>query len=264
MEYGYIYIIKNKINNKVYIGQTLRSAEERFKQHMKPSNNKKSYKIYRAINKYGSENFYYEILEENVNENIINEREIYWIDLYDSFKNGYNSNVGGFGRSIFKRLDVDYIINELKSGKSVKKLSEEFHVNTHTINRTLKRYGINNIKDIQNRSKVLSDSQKKADRDEVKKLCYEGYSVSEIAGIMKCNVKTIRRIKHELNINMDRPRYDYSNINDADIIKDKLSGLKVKFILSKHNISYGYYYIIWKEYQNTIQKENSNDYPEKE
>lgn len=42
MEYGYIYIIKNKINEKVYIGQTLRSVEERFKQHMKPSNHKKT------------------------------------------------------------------------------------------------------------------------------------------------------------------------------------------------------------------------------
>lgn len=61
-----IYIIKNKINSKVYIGQTCQSPHERFMQHMKPSVCKQrgTYKIYNAINKYGKENFYYEVLEK--------------------------------------------------------------------------------------------------------------------------------------------------------------------------------------------------------
>ena len=107
---GYIYIIKNKINEKVYIGQTLLSVEERFKQHTKPSNSKKHYKIYKAMNKYSVENFYYEILESDVSEEDINEREIFWIEKYDSFKNGYNSNPGGYGRTIYKDIDIKYII----------------------------------------------------------------------------------------------------------------------------------------------------------
>lgn len=55
-----IYIIKNTINNKVYIGQTSQSVDERFREHMKPSTIKKrgNYKIYNAIEKYGKENFY--------------------------------------------------------------------------------------------------------------------------------------------------------------------------------------------------------------
>lgn len=205
MEYGYIYVIKNKINEKVYIGQTLRSVEERFKQYIKPSNHKKHYKLYRAMNKYGNDNFYYEILESNVCEDIIDEREIYWIEKYDSYKNGYNSTPGGDGRVIFKKIDINYIMDELKKGKSVK----------------------------------------------------------EIANELNCNVKTIRRIKHELNLDFERPRYDYTNINDENIIKDKLNGIKVDDILDKYNISYGYYYKLWKEYKIKC-KEKSNDYPEKE
>ena len=53
----------------------------------------------------------------------------------------------------------------------------------------------------------------------------------------------------ELNIPMKFPRYDYSNIDADEIIKDKLNGEKVKDILKKYNISYGYYFKIWKEYR---------------
>ena len=81
-----IYIIKNDINNKVYIGQSLNS-ENRFKSHCKP--NKDNSLIDKAIQKYGKEHFYYEILESQI-ENY-NEREKYWIEYYNSKKtNGYN------------------------------------------------------------------------------------------------------------------------------------------------------------------------------
>ena len=262
MEYGYIYIIKNKINEKVYIGQTLRSVEERFKQHMKPSNHKKHYKLYRAMNKYGNDNFYYEILESNVCEDIIDEREIYWIEKYDSYKNGYNSTPGGDGRVIFKNIDINYIVDELKKGKSIKELSCEFNVSRETIKRSLIRYDYK-IKDIQNRKIVNSNAQKKINRNVVRELHEQGKSVKEIANELNCNVKTIRRIKHELNLDFERPRYDYTNINDDNIIKDKLNGMKVEDILDKYNISYGYYYKLWKEYKIEC-KEKSNDYPEKE
>ena len=68
MKIGSIYIIKNYINDKVYIGQTTMTVRERFMTHMKPSICKRTptRKLYNAINKYGRENFYYEILEENV------------------------------------------------------------------------------------------------------------------------------------------------------------------------------------------------------
>lgn len=88
-----IYIIKNRINNKVYIGQA-KNPEERFISHCKPSSAKSSNSLIDyAIQKYGADNFWYEILESQV-ENY-NERERYWIKYYNSLKpNGYNIQEG--------------------------------------------------------------------------------------------------------------------------------------------------------------------------
>lgn len=87
-----IYIIKNDINKKVYIGQSL-NAEERFKSHCKPSN-KDSSIIDMAIYKYGKEHFWVEILESQIKN--YNEREKYWIAHYNSITpNGYNIMAGG-------------------------------------------------------------------------------------------------------------------------------------------------------------------------
>ena len=87
-----IYIIKNDINNKVYIGQSL-NAGERFKSHCKPSNKDNSI-IDAAIYKYGKEHFWVEILESQI-ENY-NDKEKYWIQHYNSITpNGYNILEGG-------------------------------------------------------------------------------------------------------------------------------------------------------------------------
>lgn len=46
------------------------------------------------------------------------------------------------------------------------------------------------------------------------------------------------------------------------IIRNNINGMQVKNILEKYNISYCYYYKLWKEYR--TQKEKSNDYPDRE
>lgn len=75
---AYIYKITNTINNKLYIGKTVNTIEKRFNQHKNESKTERSKKrpLYRAINKYGIENFEIEIIEE-CNYDILNEREIY-------------------------------------------------------------------------------------------------------------------------------------------------------------------------------------------
>ena len=54
---GYIYKITNLINNKLYIGQTKKTIEERFKAHIKVARQHKNRYLYDAMNKYGYENF---------------------------------------------------------------------------------------------------------------------------------------------------------------------------------------------------------------
>ena len=63
-KYGRIYIIRNTINNKVYIGQTISSINLRFRNHLSAARNGGDYIIGKAIRKYGESNFYVELLEE--------------------------------------------------------------------------------------------------------------------------------------------------------------------------------------------------------
>lgn len=91
---GSIYIIRNTINDKVYIGQTTQTIGIRFTNHKMASRTEEDTKFYRAIRKYGEDKFYPELLEEVEIENL-NDRERYWIKYYDSYYNGYNSTLGG-------------------------------------------------------------------------------------------------------------------------------------------------------------------------
>ena len=89
-----IYKIENKLNGKIYVGQTRRTLEERMNEHKKECC--KNCYIDRAIKKYGMENFKTEILEFCKTIEEMNEREIYWIKkLNCKFPNGYNLADGG-------------------------------------------------------------------------------------------------------------------------------------------------------------------------
>lgn len=90
--FGVIYCITNKVNDKKYIGQTI-NFQRRMWEH-KYSKTKESY-LKNSIQKYGINNFKFEIIERVKIENL-NKREIYWIDFYNTFKGeGYNLTIGG-------------------------------------------------------------------------------------------------------------------------------------------------------------------------
>jgi len=93
---GCIYLITNLITKKVYVGLTTREPEIRWQQHEYSGRNPK-YHFHHSIKKHGWENFKPEILAENVPIEELNDLEIYYIALYDSFNNGYNSTKGGDG-----------------------------------------------------------------------------------------------------------------------------------------------------------------------
>lgn len=97
---GYIYLIKNKINNHKYVGQTLQTIEKRWYHH-KYDSKRLDYPLYKAIRKYGSNNFLITEIErlEDINKHNLSkkldEREIYWINYYGTYTNGYNQTIGG-------------------------------------------------------------------------------------------------------------------------------------------------------------------------
>lgn len=138
-----IYIIKNKFNNKVYIGQTVNPNQRwsQYKSAVKKIPN--SQLITKAMDKYGFDNFWMEILEHNV-ENY-DEREQYWIHYYNSIvPNGYNLADGGKGsgngiyspsaaikdeETLLKLID-EIIIGEI----SLKQLAKKYQISYNIIN----------------------------------------------------------------------------------------------------------------------------------
>ena len=92
-----IYMIKNNINNKVYIGQSS-DIKKRWKKHIEDLNNKNhhNYHLQGAWDKYGSSNFEFVILEI-CDKSELDKKEEFYIKKYNSLKNGYNLDNGGSG-----------------------------------------------------------------------------------------------------------------------------------------------------------------------
>lgn len=178
---GFIYKITNTINGKSYIGQTIQNVKERFYQHCatKCSKAVSNMAIHRAIKKYGKSNFTVEVIEE-INSANLNDRERYWIKYYNSYNNGYNSTKGGQdGCKPFKDLDVESIIKEYNTGKSLRTLGTIFKVDKQTIKDLLIRH---NVKLRTTRTYKLSQK----DRDKVLEDFASGLSRKEI--MIKWNI----------------------------------------------------------------------------
>jgi hypothetical protein len=91
---AYIYSITNLTNNKQYIGLTLQlNPYDRWKKHISDSK-KPEYPIHCAMSKYGIDNFKFRVIEE-CPDTIVEEKEIFYIDKYDTYCNGYNATLGG-------------------------------------------------------------------------------------------------------------------------------------------------------------------------
>lgn len=101
---AYIYKVTNIINNKIYIGKTIRTLKERQQEHLRKVEKEPTY-FHNSIIKYGKENFIWEIIEECPNEKA-NEREIFWIaQLETTNRNkGYNLTTGGEGYELSQEI----------------------------------------------------------------------------------------------------------------------------------------------------------------
>ena len=92
-----IYRIENLINHKSYIGKSV-DIYDRWNYHQWALNNKQHNNTHltSAWHKYGADNFEFTIIDK-CHYDVLNDREIYWIDYYDAYHNGYNQTMGGDG-----------------------------------------------------------------------------------------------------------------------------------------------------------------------
>lgn len=128
---GCIYLYTNKINGKQYVGQTTRPLKKRHWQHISQND------CYfdRAMKKYGANNFDLTVLEDDIfDENVLNERESYYIDKFDTFNNGYNMNRGGDNQTRFNEDDRDEIAYLIQNtNMSFKEIGEKTGYSTWTV-----------------------------------------------------------------------------------------------------------------------------------
>ena len=149
---GKIYKIYNDINNKLYIGKTLSTIEERFKQHCHDKTSRKCEKrpLYNAMNKYGEEHFHVELIEE-CDVDLLSQRECYWIEFYDTYHNGYNATKGGDGRQLY---DYNLMVELYHNGLLINNISELLGCDEHVVSAALKLADIN-----PRTNKIIKDSK---------------------------------------------------------------------------------------------------------
>lgn len=140
-----IYKITNIINNKCYIGQTIKQPEKRWKEHQQHAfglhQNDKNKVLYQAIRKYGLENFTFEVLQDNIQSyDELDKAEIYWINFYNSYLKGYNATSGG--QTYHSRFPNKDIIDDYMQTKSARATALKFGIDHNTVDRILNENNI--------------------------------------------------------------------------------------------------------------------------
>lgn len=150
-----IYKSRNKINGKIYIGQTIQNFDQYKSQHISCAEREvdkkagKTRSFYEAIRKYGKEKFEWEIIEQCDSKSELNKKEIFYIDKYNSYYDGYNMTFGGEGGSgvTYERTDEirkkisDSLKGHKRSKSSIKKQIKTMSGKNHPL------YGIGHKKD---------------------------------------------------------------------------------------------------------------------
>lgn len=129
---GILYIIKNDINSKVYIGKTYNTLKRRWRGHLYCCNNiAKKNSLYCAMRKYGAEHFYIGEIGRFA-EGILEEKEKEYIQKYNSYREGYNDTLGGDGGHLIN-IDSIQLRDLINYGLEPKEIADMFDVNVETI-----------------------------------------------------------------------------------------------------------------------------------
>lgn len=223
-----IYIIKNDINRKFYIGQAL-NAEKRFKEHCK--GNYDNSLIDKAIQKYGKQHFWFEILESQI-ENY-NEREKYWIKYYNSkVPFGYNILDGGENPPVHygdsnpnvRTSDADVILlkEDLKTTQlSLLELAKKYNISKRQvirINQGVSRAKIREKYPIREKPNI-NGKLTEQDVDEIIEILKYTYRFNgDIAREYGVEVHIISRINNGIMHHRDNIQYPIRNWKSSGVI----------------------------------------------
>lgn len=188
---GKIYIIRNTINTKVYIGKTIQSIKERWRNHIARWSN--CTKLKNAMDIIGREHFYIEILEDNVPYHLLDNKEKAYISQYNSVIDGYNIKEGNSnfrGRKTHKiphevitRIKEDYL-----RGISPIDIAKHFKVGLTSVYNILAEA---NIPKYYNKGGF--NSKAKIDINKLIELKAQGYGTTYIANYFNVALSSVKR-----------------------------------------------------------------------
>lgn len=241
-----IYCIENTINHKKYIGLSV-DCKGRWHDHRSlafTSKRKDDIRkpLYCAMRKYGLENFTFTILEE-CEQTQLKEREIYWIEYYNSYEEGYNATRGGdlpeghalkgeaHGMAKLTEEDVRFCREQYSKGAAAKDIYNTYFQDKIQISGFKNMWFGRTWKHIM--PEVFQNNprprQKLTNEDvlDIKTKYYQGMSVSEIDELYKgkCSHSTISQI-----VNNKRYADIKPNIPDNHKSRKKLTDDEIRLI----------------------------------
>lgn len=157
---------------------------------------------------------------------MLDEREKYWINFYDSFHNGYNCTIGGEGRSKYNKQEI---IEYFKKVNSVTKTAKHFNCHKATVQKAINSVGLNGSP---NYEKIIEIYKKTG-------------SIKETAKVVGCSRACVHNACKKNNVKIQRRFNNYKEIADKAVelqsIKQtakfyKCSEVTVKRALDYYNL----------------------------
>lgn len=194
---GKIYIIRNDVNDKVYIGQTKRSIEKRFQEHTTLTEAKRSLVFARAIQKYGADKFHVELLQDGLTSTeALDAAEIRYIKEFGSIApNGYNVTDGGLGHDplvVDETLVLDYL-----SGLSIRAVAEKHGCSASKVKKHVLASG-NKMRTNNNKFSAHASSLSEETLRDLFEV--QGLTDSEISEKLGFSMRWIRRKRQQFGI----------------------------------------------------------------
>ena len=192
---AYIYKITNLVNGKIYIGQTSMPLDERFRHHVHEAFTQKSNRpLYKAMRKYGKDNFIINCVEEVLLEDL-NSKETYYISYYKSYAPlgfGYNATLGGEGN---RTVDYQLVYRLWDQGLSIAEICKVINVDRYCIRYILKQHIGYSEKEARRRGNIYQHSLRKKkvyQYDTNGNFINEFNSVDTAAAFLSCSVKNLQ------------------------------------------------------------------------
>lgn len=219
---GLIYM-RTSPSGGIYIGKTILSEERRWQLHCNGAYNSNSSDynciLSKAIRKYGKDNFSVKILEDNISEDNLNNREIFWINKYNTYykdnPKGYNMTRGGEGQLKFSDSELLQLWNQ---GYTLKEISSILNGSSHYLGIRLSNLGINKNLFISraNEKRAIDTMKNNPKNKEIYLLWKQGLTLSEIKTKINCDIHSAAiMLKKIYNISNEEIQYrkNLSNSN---------------------------------------------------